>query len=111
MRSRPQLARVAELLDADDHPFVPGRGLGAVGAEEAVPPGEVEAEIAVGLARHDRMVHAVHVRRDHEPAQHAVEPRRQADVAVVEHRGGVEQDLEDQHAPAPARRARRPRRA
>ena len=43
------------------------------------------------------MVHAVHVRRDDEPAQHAVERLRQAHIAVVEHRGGVEQHLEDQH--------------
>ena len=43
------------------------------------------------------MVHAMHVGRDDDPAQHTVEPRRQAHIAVVEHRGGVEQHLEDQH--------------
>ena len=57
------------------HAFVPAAGCGAVGAEQAVPPGQVEAEIAVGLARHDRVMDAVHLGRDHEPAQHAVEPR------------------------------------
>ena len=41
------------------------------------------------------MVDPVHVRRDQDPAQHPVEPRRQAQIAVVEHRGAVEHDLED----------------
>ena len=39
----------------------------------------------------------MHLRRDHEPARDRVEPRRQRHVAVVEHRRGVEQHLEDQH--------------
>ena len=78
-------------------PSWPGRRLGAVGAEQAVPPGQVEAEVAVGLAPLDRVVDPVHLRRDHEPAQDAVEPAGQADVAVVEHRGGVQQHLEDEH--------------
>ena len=43
------------------------------------------------------MVDAVHVRRDDEAAQNAVDLRRDADVAMVEHRGGVKQHLEDQH--------------
>ena len=89
------MPRVAELLDADGH----ARGrrrLIAVGAEQAIPPGQVEAEVAVRLARSDRVVDAVHVGRDDEPAQRAVD-QRQAHVAVVEHRGGVEQHLEDQH--------------
>ena len=43
------------------------------------------------------MMHPVHVRRHDDPAQHAVEPARHADVAVIEHRCGVEQHLEDQH--------------
>ena len=105
MRSSRCSARVAELLDADGHRLVSRRRLVAVGAEQAVPPGQVEAEVAVGLARDDRVMHAVHVGRHDDPAQHAVEPRRHAHVAVVEHRGGVEQHLEDQHGDG--RRAQR----
>ena len=75
MRSSRSSARIAELLDADGHALVAGRGLGAVGAEQPVPPRQIEAEIAVGLARHDRVVHAVHVGRHDDPAQHAVEAR------------------------------------
>src|SRR3546814_19097153 len=75
------------LLDTDDQSFVPGRRLVAVGPEQAIPPGQIEAEVAVRLPRRDRMMDAVHVWRDDEPPQDALEPRRQADVAVVEHRG------------------------
>ena len=40
--------------------------LGAIGAEQAVPPGQVEAEIAVGFADDHGVMHPVHVRGDHE---------------------------------------------
>ena len=93
----PQIARRAELRDADGHALMPVGGLGAIGSEQTVPPGQVEAEIAVGLPRNDRMVHPVHLGRDHEPAQHAVDARRHPHVAVVEHRGRIQQNLEDQH--------------
>jgi hypothetical protein len=43
------------------------------------------------------MMYAMHVRRYDEPAEHAVETFGNTDIAVVEHRGGVEQDFEDQH--------------
>jgi hypothetical protein len=89
--------RIAKLLDADRHGVVPGRGLRAVGAEQAVPPRQIESEIAVGLARRYRMMHPMHVRRHDEPAQHAVQHLRDADITVVEHRGRVEQHFEDQH--------------
>src|SRR5262245_27843513 len=43
------------------------------------------------------MMDAMHVRRHDKPAQDPIDLRRHADVAVVEHRGRIEQDLEDQH--------------
>jgi len=52
------------------------RGLRTVGAEQAIPPRQVEAEVAVRLVVNDRMVHAMHVRRHDDPAQHAVEHPR-----------------------------------
>ena len=39
----------------------------------------------------------MHVRRHDEPTKGAIEVRRNEDVAVVEHRGRVEHNLEDQH--------------
>ena len=49
-------------------PSWPACGLAPVGAEQPVPPRQIEAEIAVGLMAHDRMVHAMHVGRDHASA-------------------------------------------
>ena len=44
------------------------------------------------------MVDAVHVGRDDDPAQNAINACREADIAVVEHGGGVQQHFEDQHS-------------
>ena len=64
-------------------------------AEQAVPPGQIEAEIAVGLiAPQHRMVHAVHVGRHHQQAHDPVEPARHRGIGMIEHRGRVEHDLE-----------------
>src|SRR5262249_47853619 len=59
----PEFARIAELLDTDRHGVVPGRRLRAIGAEQAIPPRQIESKIAVGLARHYRVMHSGHVRR------------------------------------------------
>jgi hypothetical protein len=73
------------------------RGLGPIGAEQPVPPWEIEAEVAVGLGPNDGMVDAVHVGRHHQPADQGIDGRRHAHIRMIEHRGGVEQDLEHQH--------------
>src|SRR5262249_13179347 len=91
------LSRLTELLDADGHRFVTCRRLIAIGAEQAIPPRQIEAEIAIGLAGNDRVVHAMHIRRYDDPAQYPIEPRRHAHVAMVEHRCGIEQHLEGEH--------------
>ena len=59
--------------------------LGAIGAEQTVPPGQVEAEIAVGLTDDHGVMHPVHVRGDHEISQYAVKSERDSDIAVIEH--------------------------
>src|ERR1043166_1052516 len=89
-----QFAALSERRQADGHSLVPGFRRRPVGAEQPVPPRQIKAEVAVGLARRDRMMHAVHVGRHHDQAQHAVEPGRHRHVAVVEQRGGVEHHLE-----------------
>ena len=76
---------------------MPQSRLRTIGAEQAIPPGQIEAEIAVGFPPVYRMVHAVHVRRHDDEAQDAVERARQPHIAVVEQRGGVQQDFEDEH--------------
>src|SRR3954468_8439417 len=72
-------------------------GLSAIGAEEPVPPRQVEAEVAVRLPLLRRLVNPGHVRRDHDPAQTTVDPLRQAHIRVAEHGGRVQQHLEDEH--------------
>jgi hypothetical protein len=44
------------------------------------------------------MMNAVHVRRHHQLSKIAIEQCGQADISVIEHRGCVEQDLEEEHA-------------
>jgi hypothetical protein len=44
------------------------------------------------------MMDPVHVGRDKEPPKIAIEPDRNGNIPVIEHRGWVEQDLEDEHA-------------
>ena len=41
----PEFARLAELFDTDGHRFVSGCWLRPVGAEQAIPPRQVEAEL------------------------------------------------------------------
>lgn len=42
-------------------------------------------------------MHPMHVRGDHEPPQDAIDRRRHAHVAVIEHGGRIEQNLEGQY--------------
>src|SRR5207247_2781781 len=78
----PELASITKLLDTNRHGVMTGRGLGAVGAQQSVPPRQVESEIAIGLAPQDRMMDAMHVRRHDEPAQDPIDFRGNADVAM-----------------------------
>ena len=79
---------------ADGHAFVTRARLVAVGAEQTIPPGQVEAEIAVGFIVLDRMVNPVHVRRNQEPAQDPVNTLRNLHIAVIEHGCRVKHDFE-----------------
>jgi len=82
---------------SDHHCIMPGGGLRPVRAEQAVPPGEIEAEIAVGLPDDHRMVDAVHVGGDDKKSEHCVEPGSDADVAVIEHARAVKDYLKEKH--------------
>ena len=93
----PQLPRLAKAIDAKRHAVMPQSGLVTVGAEQAIPPGDIEAVVAFGFAPIDRVVHAMHIRRDDKKAQHSIDLNRQTDIPVVEHGCSVEHDLEDHH--------------
>ena len=71
--------------DANGHAQLASAWLRAVGSQQPIPPGQVEAEIGVGLIVRDGVVDAVHVGCDDNPAQHAIQTRGQTDVAMVEH--------------------------
>ena len=43
--NEPQLAHVPKLFDADDHGFVSGLWLGAIGPEQAIPPGRLKPKL------------------------------------------------------------------
>jgi hypothetical protein len=65
-----------EDVDADCHAGMPGTGLCAVGTEQPIPPRQIEAEIAVGLGRLDRVMDPVHLRRNDDHAQKPVDRLR-----------------------------------
>lgn len=93
----PEVAAGAKLLDTNLHTFVPLRGLGNVGAEEPVPPRQIEAEIRIGLARINGMVDPVRVRGDDDPSEDTVHRTRQINVGVVEECSCVEDHLEQEY--------------
>ena len=55
---------ITKLGQTDGYPIVASLRLCFVRPEEPVPPGEVEAVIAVGFSYDNRMVHPVHVGRN-----------------------------------------------
>ena len=61
-----------KLFETDCHTFMARFRLISIGTGKAVPPGEIEAEIAVGFPRNDRVVNAVHVRSYNEKAQDSI---------------------------------------
>ena len=93
----PRVAPRPELLDPDGHSVMPCPWLGEVWSRQPVPPWQVEAEIAVGLGRNDRVVDAVHVERDDQEPPHGIDTHRQVDVGMVDLRTRVQRNREDQH--------------
>ena len=87
---------IAEVGHPNRHVGVAPSRLIAVASKQPIPPGEIEAEIAVGLAGVYRMMNAVHIGRNDKPPHHAIHGDRHTDVAVVEHARRVEQYFEDQ---------------
>src|SRR5262249_5862272 len=71
-----QLPWIAKDRQPHRHARVPRFRRRAISPEHAIPPRQIEAEVAVGLEAQDGMVHAVHVGRHNHKAQQAVEPRR-----------------------------------
>ena len=67
----------------------------SIGAEQEIPPRQIESEITVGFTANHGVVNAVHVGCHDEPSQQPIQPYRHLHVTVIEHRRGVEQNLKD----------------
>ncbi len=80
---------ITKLRQSDGHVLMAFDRLSAIGAEQPVPPGQIEAEIAVGFADDHGVMHPVHVRGDHEISQYAVKSERDSDITVIERRGDI----------------------
>ena len=91
------IALLSELAQANRHAFVALARLGAVGATEIIPPGQVKAEVRVQLRTNYRVVNAVHIWSDEKQPEHSVYCEREPDVGVVEHCHAVEHDFEGKH--------------
>src|SRR5690606_35977951 len=88
-QKHPEKALAAVLLigvEADRHTLMARLRRGAIGAEQIIPAGEIEAEIAVMLRPDDRMMDAVHVGRHDDFADDPVKPGRQAGIGMIEER-------------------------
>lgn len=66
------------------------------GAMETIPAEEQIGVVAIGFTVHDRMVNTMSTRRHDETAEHALERKRESEIAVVKLSRGFEADLVDQ---------------
>ena len=71
-------------------------GLFSVRPEDPIPNGQAKSEIAVRFRFSNRMMNTVHVGRDKESSQSPIKFGRQADIAMGEDRGCVQDNLKNQ---------------
>lgn len=87
-----------EATYTDFHIDMPAPGLIPIATEQAIPPGKVKTEIAIGFFRDYRMMHPMHVGCHQKQAQDLVYPWRDIDIAMVKHGDHVEQDFGQQYS-------------
>ncbi len=92
-----QILAVSEARKPDGHGLMTCRRLGPVGAAKIVPPGKREAEVCVGLDRHRRMMHAMHIGRDDEETEHTISDQGKTEVGVIKHGTDIQEHLEREH--------------
>jgi hypothetical protein len=85
------------MAESDGHIFMPSHRLGTIGSQEAIPPGKIKPKVAIGLSNNYRMVDPVHLRGDDEKAQDPIDSTREANIAVIEHTGSVQEDFKNQN--------------
>lgn len=89
---------ITEIPEAYSHAFVSHTRLVPVGTQKPVPQRQVKTEVGVGLVIYHGVMHPVHFRGHDDPAQHAVQTTQDTYVAMVEHRCGIQEYLEYNHA-------------
>ena len=87
---------VTKLGEPDHHPIVPSFRLDFIGAKQSVPPGEIEAVVAIRLPYDHGMMHPVHVGCHDKKPEDPIHLFGNVNVAVVEHRCGVKGHLTDE---------------
>ena len=75
-----------------------GARLRPIGPENPVPPRKIESEIGIGFVALDRVMHAMHIRRYDEPPKPTIHMLRNRDVAVIEHRGRIQNHFKCNHS-------------
>ena len=73
---------------------MPRLRLPPIGAEEPIPPRQGKPEVGVRLRRISGVMHTMHVWRDEDRSEQAIDRSGQPQVGVAEERAGIEQDLE-----------------
>jgi hypothetical protein len=63
---------ITKVSQPDGHAFMACGWRPAIGSEEAIPPWEVEAEIAVGFISDDGVVDPMHFRCNHQEAEYPI---------------------------------------
>ena len=87
---------VSELGETDGHPFMALFRLILVCPQKPVPPGEIEAAVAVCLTDDRGMVHPVHVGCHNEKPKDPVNAYGNTKTAAVEHGGCIRCCLENE---------------
>lgn len=89
-----QPCRVSELFQPDGYGLVTIGRLVEIRSEQSIPPGQIKPEICIRFPRTGRMVNPVQIASHDHPPKDAIDGRRYANVAVIEHGSGIEQHLE-----------------
>ena len=84
------LIRRAVFGDADDDLRLGFLAVMDIRPQQAVPEGQIEPVIGIGLVHFHRMMNPVHIRRHQQPTQDAVQPQRQFDIGMVKLRHTAE---------------------
>lgn len=88
-----EFVRVTKVAQSDSHSFMACGGRLFVCPEQAIPPWEIETEIAVGLISNDRVMDPMHFRGDNQETEYFVQSMGKPDISMVKHGCSVEKNF------------------